>query len=139
MASDELTVDQKEVDKVRARLNATSDQTRNTVRKIAQQANRAKRNISLNGKPSLRRVLLADMLIDAIEQDAGETNLLEAALSHLGLRTAHTLGFDVGTLDIDAIGRMSELLAAISDGQLGLQYNTQNNTFTIGEQKADKK
>lgn len=139
MASDELTVQEKEVDVVRAKLNATDDKTRETIRKIAQQANRAKRNISLNGKPSLRRVLLADMLIDVVLEDSGNTDLLDTALRHLGLRTDHTLGYDVGSLDIDAIAKMSELHAAIKSGQLSVQYNTQNNTFTISGQKADKK
>lgn len=138
MPSDELTVDTKEVEKVRARLNATSDDVRETVRKIAQQANRAKRNISLNGKPSLRRVLLADMLIDAIEDNDGSTDLLYTLLRHVGARTEHTLGYDVGSLDIDKITQMSETVGAIRAGRLGLQYNTQTNMFDIVEQKGQK-
>lgn len=138
MASDELTVDPTEVEKVRARLNATDDKTRETVRKIAQQANRAKRNISLNGKPSLRRVLLADMLISAVEDGSGDTDLLDTVLRHLQLRSDHTLGYDIGSLDIDAITKMSGLLSAIRAGTVGLQYNSNNNTFTIGEQEGQK-
>lgn len=135
MPSDELTVDAKEVEKVRARLNATSDDVRETVRKIAQQANRAKRNISLNGKPSLRRVLLADMLIDAVEDNDGSTDLLYTLLRHVGARTEHTLGYDVGSLDIDKITQMSDTISAIRAGRLGLQYNINNNMFDIVEQE----
>ncbi len=135
MPSDELTVDPKEVDKVRARLDATTKDVRETVRKIAQQANRAKRNISLNGKPSLRRVLLADMLIDAIEDNDGSTDLIYTLLRHVGARTEHTLGYDVGSLDIDKITQMSDTISAIRAGRLGLQYNTNNDMFDIVEQE----
>ncbi len=135
MPSDELTVDPKEVEKVRTKLNSSTETTRETVRKIAQQANRAKRNISLNGKPSLRRVLLADMLIDAIEDSDGNTDLLYTLLRHADARTEHTLGYDVGSLDIDKITKMSETLSAIRAGRLGLQYNTNTEMFDIVEQK----
>jgi hypothetical protein len=138
MPSDEITVDQAEVDKVRTRLNSTDDKTRETVKKIAQQANRAKRNISLNGKPSLRRVLLADMLINTIEQDGGETNLVEAMLRKLEARSERTLGYDIGTLDIDKITKMSELLAAIRSGSAAMQYNTNQDTFDIVEQEGQQ-
>lgn len=135
MPSDELTVDPKEVEKVRTKLSSSSETTRETVRKIAQQANRAKRNISLNGKPSLRRVLLADMLIDAVEDSTGNTDILETVMQHLKLRTDHTLGYDVGSLDIDAITKVSDMLSALRTGKVDMQYNSNTNTFTISEQK----
>lgn len=138
--SDELTVDPKEVDKVRKRLESSTDEVRDSVRKIAQQANRAKRNISLNGKPSLRRVLLADTLIDMITESAGTVDLLEATLTHIGVRTDHTLGYDVGGLDIDSIQKMSVILEAIRANTTALQYNTTTNTFSLVKaEKASKK
>jgi hypothetical protein len=137
MPSDEITVDPSEVEKVRTRLTNTSEATREAIRKIAGQANRAKRNISLNGKPSLRRVLLADMLINIIEE-SGDTQLLETTMAHCGVRSERTLGHDIGTLDIDKITQMSNTLSAIRLGTLAMQYNTTNNTFNIVEQKADR-
>lgn len=135
MPSDELLVDKSEVEKVRAKLNAASEATRESIRKIAQQANRAKRNISLNGKPSLRRVLIADLLIDAIEDSDGNTDLIYTLLRHHAARSEHTLGYDIGSIDIDKVTQMSETLGAIRAGRLGLQYNTNSNMFDIVEQK----
>ena len=138
MASDEITVDQSEVEKVRTKLNSSSEKTRETVKKIAQQANRAKRNISLNGKPSLRRVLLADMLIDAINDDDGDSNALEVMMRHIGIRTERTLGYDIGVLDIDKITKMSDLTAALRSGKAAMQYNTNTDTFDIVEQEGQQ-
>jgi hypothetical protein len=135
MSSDEIEVDPAEVTRVRERLAGCSDTVRETVRQVAQQANRAKRNISLQGKPSLRRVLLAETLITAVEDSDGTSQLLEAALSHLGLRSNRTLGYDVGSLDIDAITQLSNLLDALRKGTVDLQYNSNNDTFTVSGQK----
>jgi hypothetical protein len=135
MASDEIGVDPTEVTRVRERLAATDEATRNTVRQVAQQANRAKRNISLQGKPSLRRVLLAEMLISAVEDGNGKPDVLEAVLRHLELRSTRTLGYDVGSLDIDNVTKVSNLLDAIRKGTVDLQYDSDNDTFTISEQK----
>lgn len=133
MASDEITVDPKEVELTRVKLNEASEKTRDTIKKIAQQANRAKRNISLNGKPSLRRVLLADLLIDTVAHDDGETNLLEALLRKVDARSERTLGYDVGVLDIDKITKMSDLLVAVRNGRAAMQYNSNQDTFDIVE------
>ncbi len=78
------------------------------------------------------------MLIDAIEDNDGSTDLLYTLLRHVGARTEHTLGYDVGSLDIDKITQMSETIGAIRAGRLGLQYNTQTNMFDIVEQKGQK-
>lgn len=138
MPSDEIAVDPIEIDRVRSRLNNTSEPTREAIRKIAGQANRAKRNISLNGKPSLRRVLLADMLIGMVEE-SGDTQLLDTVMAHCGARSDRTLGHDVGTLDIDKITQMLAVLSAIQLGTATMQYNTTTNTFGITGQEADKK
>jgi len=141
MASDELTVNPKEVEIVRKRLKDATDEVRNTVRTIAQQANRAKRNISLNGKPSLRRVLLADMLIDVITESAGTADLLVATMTHIGVRTAErTIGHDVGGLDVDSIQKISAILDAVRANTTTLQYDTDTDTFhLVAVEKKSKK
>ena len=133
MPSDEITVAEHEVEAVKKKLNETSSDVRETIRKIAQQANRAKRNISLNGKPSLRRVLLAEMLITVIQADAAQTNLLDALLRHIEARTDKTLGYDVGSLDLEHIVKMSDLTAAIDSGKAAMQYNNNTDKFEIIE------
>lgn len=135
LATDELTVDQSEVEKVRKRLERSTEATKESVRKIAQQANRAKRNISLSGKPSLRRVLIADFLIGAIEQSDGTTDLVETILEHCGARTAKTLGHDIGGLEIGTIETMTAVLTAIKNKTKSVIYNNNNNRFDIVDQK----
>jgi hypothetical protein len=131
--SDEIAVTPGEVEKVRKKLSEVSEPTRETVKKIAQQANRAKHNISLNGKPSLRRVLLADMLIDMVEESEGNTDVLDAAMRYVHVRTDRTLGYDVGVLTIEAITKMSALLAALRSGKAALEYQQQHERFDFIE------
>ena len=135
IVTDELTVDQSEVDKVRKRLDQSSEATKASVRKIAQQANRAKRNISLSGKASLRRVLLADLLISAIEQSDGTTDLIEAILEFCGARSAKSLGYDIGGLEIGTIAFMNTVLEAVQNKTKSVIYNNNNNRFDIVDQK----
>jgi hypothetical protein len=131
--SDEIPVAKSEVDKVRNKLNAAPEATRDTVKKIAQQANRAEHNISLNGKPTLRRVLLADMLIEMIDESSGTTEVLDAALRYVKARSKRTLGYDVGVLNIEAITKMSALLAALRSGKAALEYQQQHERFDFIE------
>lgn len=132
-ALDELTVDDSEIEKVKQRLAQTDEQTRTAVKKIASQANRAGRNISLSAKPSLRRVLIADFLIGAIEQGDGATDLLDAILRHCDSRSKNTIGYDVGGLDIDKAQQAADTLTAIRHRVLDVIYN--NNRFDIVDQK----
>lgn len=112
LPSDDLLVSEDHVHKLRERLNNSNRNVQDTARALAKEASAARRSISLSGKPSIRRALLVELMLDALQQTNGTTELLDQAIDKLGYRNSNTLGASLGALDIEQITKMSELLTS---------------------------
>ena len=129
--SDDITVSDDEVRKLRNRLENSSHAVRLTAKRLAKEAAAVKRSVSLSGKPSLRRFAIVSTMLDYLDEDEGTGDALDAALRYIDARGDDTLGAAVGNLDIAQVQKMSDVLADIKAGTLDMQYQATSNTFTI--------
>jgi hypothetical protein len=130
LPSEGVTVDPDQIAKLRERLNKSDVLVKEVARALAKQASEAKRSISLSGKPSLRRYLLVELMLDALDLGEGDPGIVEALLrEHSEITT--TLGAALGGLDIEQITKMSTTLKQIKNGEVAIQYN--NDTYTVGK------
>jgi len=109
---DELLVSESHVELLRLRLNKNSKAIKDTARELAKQASAAKRTISLSGKPSVRRALIVEFILDALEPVDGTTELIDKVLSQTSIQRDDTLGATLGKCTIEQIIQMSELLTS---------------------------
>jgi len=137
LPSETLLVDAVTVDALRERLENTDAKTKETARAIAKQAAAVQRSISLSGKPSLRRLLLIEFMIEAIEESEGTDQLIDVIIQHCRLDQPNTtIGAILGNLDLDQITKMSTALTQIREGAAAVTYNSNTNTYTYNTKEA---
>ena len=135
--SDDMPVHENEIDQLRLKLSKTSPAVQATAKTLAKEASAARRSISLSAKPTLRRALLADFMINALIDADGSTELLTSIVETLGYNQPIPLGAVLGGCNIEQINKMSALLSQIRDGSVAITYNQETNTFVV--QKAAQK
>jgi hypothetical protein len=135
--SDDVAIDDQTVTQLRAKLAKSPKTVQETAKTLAKEASAARRSISLSGKPTMRRAMLVDYMINALTEGDGTPSLINAIVDVCGYRTDETLGAILGGLDIEQITQMSEMLSWIQDGTMAITYNNETNTFSV--QKADQK
>jgi len=130
LPSEGVTVDERHIADLRTRLNKSTTKIKESAKALAKQASENKTPISLTAKPSMRRYLLAQFMIDALELGEGDTGIVEA-VTREHAQVSSTLGAALGGCDIEQINKMSTMLQQIKDGIVAVTYNTDNSTFTV--------
>jgi hypothetical protein len=132
LPSEGVTVDEQHIADLRTRLNKSTTKIKEAAKTLAKEASANKTPISLTAKPSMRRYLLAQLMIDALELGDGDSGIIEAIVrSQIQITT--TLGAALGSCDIEQITKMSTLFKSIKDGNVTVTYNTDNGTYTVQE------
>jgi hypothetical protein len=129
LPSEGVTVDEQHIAELRTRLNKNTAKVKESAKALAKQASENKTPISLTAKPSMRRYLLAQFMIDALELGDGDTGIVEAIVRDQ-IQITSTLGAALGSCDIEQITKMSTLLKSIQDGSVAVTYND-NGTYTV--------
>jgi hypothetical protein len=135
--SDDVAIDEETVLRLRAKLAKTNKTVQESAKQLAKEASAARRSISLSGKPTMRRAMLVEMMIDALCEGDGSPSLISAMIDVSGYRTDEPLGAILGGLDVEQITQMSTMLSWIKDGTMAITYNNETNTFSV--QKAVQK
>lgn len=116
-------LDKETIKVLRARILALPDDQRATIAKITRQANYAKRSISLQENPTMRRYRIAEMLIDLVNFD-GDVMTLSALVTHIDSRYhGRALGAQVGNLSSGDAVKIQLLIAALDDGSATLKIS----------------
>lgn len=130
LPSEGVTVDEHHIAELRTRLNKSTPEIKAAAKALAKQASDNKTPISLTAKPSMRRYLLAQFMIDALEAGDGDPGVIEAIVADT-MPQAATLGATLGTSDIEQITKMSTLLQQIKNGDVAVTYNSDNGTYSV--------
>ena len=119
-----------EVEIIRRALNASTQEVKNAVKATTQEASGAKTTLSLQGKPTLRRILIARMMLECYTEDPTRV-VMQGVLEHHGFYNGTTIGASLGALTLDEISAMGTTLKQINDRTLELVYNGNTNSITI--------
>lgn len=135
---DEIPCDPAQIEQIRQAMKQSKPEIREAIQITAQEANKAKMTLSLNGKPTLRRAAIAQMMLDIYTADCtNNREYLRTILQHLNLYQ-NDIGTTLGALDLDKISAIAETHGYIEQGDLQVVYNTETDTFSVttkGKQK----
>ena len=135
--SDDVAIDEETVTRLRAKLAKSPKAVQESAKILAKDASAARRSISLSGKPTVRRAMLVDFMIDALAESDGEMALLYTIVDNCGLLNGEPLGAILGGCDVQQITQMSTVLSWVQDGTAAVIYNSETGTFSV--QKAEQK
>ena len=130
LPSEGVTIDEQHIADLRTRLNKSTPEIKTAAKTLAKQASDNKTPISLTAKPSMRRYLLVQFMLDALELGDGDTGIIEATAREV-TQISTTLGAALGGCDIEQITKMSTLLQQIKDGSVTVTYNTDTSTYSV--------
>jgi hypothetical protein len=97
------------------------------------EATAAKTTLSLQGKPTLRRVAIAHFMLDIYMADhTNEREYMRMLLRHHNIYTDN-IGTSLGRLDLPEINQMVETHIKVQNGELTVTYEANTDTFHIAE------
>lgn len=126
----DIEVAAEEVELIRKVLNAATREVKDAVKLTTQEASAAKTTLSMQGKPTLRRALIAHIMLDCYTEDPTRT-IMQGLLAHHDMWDNNTIGSSLGKLDISKISTLAETVKQQIDGDIELEYDGANNTVTI--------
>ena len=126
----DLDVAIEEVELIRAVLNAATREVKDAVKLTTQEASAAKTTLSMQGKPTLRRALIAHVMLDCYTEDPTRV-IMQGLLDHHRMWDGKTIGSSLGRLDIPQISALAETVKQQIDGDIELEYNGATNSITI--------
>jgi hypothetical protein len=126
----DIEVASEEVELIRRVVNAATADVKNAVKTTTQEASAAKTTLSLSGKPTLRRVLIARMMLDCYTGDPTRV-IMQGVLEHHGVYNNKDIGSSLGALDIGKISAIMETVKGINDGNVDIAYHGDTNSITI--------
>ena len=111
-------------------LNAASREVKDAVKLTAQEASAAKTTLSMQGKPTLRRALIAHIMLDCYTEDPTRV-IMQGLLNHHDMWDHNTIGSSLGKLDIPQISALAETVKQQIDGDIEIEYDGATNSITI--------
>jgi hypothetical protein len=126
----DLEVAIEEVEQIRAVLNAASREVKDAVKLTTQEASAAKTTLSMQGKPTLRRALIAHIMLDCYTEDPTRV-IMQGLLNHHYFWDHNTIGSSLGKLDIPQISALAETVKKQIDGDIEIEYDGATNSITI--------
>jgi hypothetical protein len=119
-------------------MRQSTPEIKEAIQTTAQEANKAKMTLSLNGKPTLRRAAIAQLMLDIYAADCSNNReYMRTLLQHLNIYQ-NDIGTTLGALDLDKISAIAETHGHIEQGDLQVVYNSETDTFSVttkGKQK----
>lgn len=131
----EMPVAEAEVEKLRTLVNTAPKEVKQAIKQTVSEASQAKTTLSLQGKPDLRRVVIADFMLDVyIADNTNEREYMRTLLRHHG--HDHTnIGATLGRLSLSEISKLGETHAKVQTGTASVEYQANTDTFSITESK----
>jgi len=119
-----------EVDIIKRALNGSTREVKEAIKTTTQEASAAKTTLSLQGKPTLRRIMIARMMLECYTEDPTRM-VMQGVLEHHGFYNGTTIGASLGALNLTKISAMGQTLQQINDRTLELVYHGETNSITI--------
>ena len=132
-AEPEMPVADSEVEKLRTLVNTAPKDVKLAIKETVSEASQAKTTLSLQGKPDMRRVVIADFMLDVYVADStNEREYMRTLLRHHG--HDHTnIGATLGRLSLSEISQLGETHAHVQNGTMSVTYQANTDTFSITE------
>ena len=129
----ELPVADSEVEKLRGLVSTAPKDVKQAIKETVTEASQAKTTLSLQGKPDLRRVVIADFMLDVyLSDNTNEREYMRTLLRHHG--HDHTnIGATLGRLSLSEISKIGETHAKVQTGTSSVTYQANTDTFSITE------
>ena len=131
----DLPVAQAEIDQIRQLVNTAPRDIKAAIMATTKEATQAKCALSLQGKPSLKRVVTAHLMLDVYTSDCTrEREYMRVLLRHHGLDSSD-IGAALGNADLSTISSIGETHSMVEAGTLSLVYDANTDNFQIGATK----
>lgn len=132
-SGDGLGIDPQEVESIRTLVNSAPKDVKKAIMATTAEATAAKTTLSLQGKPTLRRVAIAHFMLDIYMADhSNEREYMRTLLQHHDFYTDN-IGTSLGRLDLPEINQMVETHTKLQDNTLSIEYDANTDQFRITE------
>jgi hypothetical protein len=133
LSGDGLGIDPTEIETIRNLVNTAPKDVKHAIKETAAEASQAGTTLSLQGKPTLRRVAIAHFMLDTYMADhTNEREYMRMLLRYHNLYTDN-IGTSLGRLDLPEINQMVETHIKVQNGELTVMYEANTDTFHIAE------
>jgi hypothetical protein len=131
----ELPVSETEIENLKSLINTAPREVKQAIKDTAAEATKAKATLSLQGKPDLRRVVIASLMLDIYIADCtNNREYMRTLLRHHN--HDHTdIGATLGRLTLSQISQIGETHAQVQQNTLCMDYNATTDSFSIIESK----
>lgn len=129
----ELPVADSEIENLRRLVSTAPKPVREAIKQTVSEASQAKTTLSLQGKPDLRRVVIADFMLDVYIADcSNDREYMRTLLAHHGYGSAN-IGATLGRLSLTQISQLGETHAKVQNSTYSVTYTANTDTFSITE------
>lgn len=129
----ELPVADSEIENLRNLVSTAPKPVREAIKQTVSEASQAKTTLSLQGKPDLRRVVIADFMLAVYIADcANNREYMRTLLNHHG-HDSSDIGATLGKLSLTQISQLGETHAKVQNGTHSVTYNQNTDKFSITE------
>ena len=131
----DLPVSVTEIENLKSLVNTAPREVKQAIKDTAAEATKAKTTLSLQGKPDLRRVVIASLMLDIYVADCtNNREYMRTLLRHHN--HDHTdIGATLGRLTLPQISQIGETHAQVQQNTLSMDYNATTDQFSITESK----
>lgn len=131
--SDTIEISPKQIDEIRALVNTAPKEVKTAIQATTKEAQNAGTTLSLNGKPTLRRVACADLMLLIYMADCSDDRrYMRTLLEHHQFFNTD-IGTSLGRLDLPGISLLGETHNHVQNGTAELTYNHTTDQFSITE------
>jgi hypothetical protein len=131
--SDTIEVSAKQIEQIRVLVNSAPKEVKEAIQATTKEAQKAGTTLSLNGKPTLRRVACADLMLTVFLADwTNDREYMRTLLRHHDLYV-DDIGTSLGRLDLPEISTIGETNNHVQNGTAELTYNENTDQFSITE------
>lgn len=138
LVGDELPCEPEQIEEIRAMINKAPVEVKKAIQATTQEASQAKTTLSLNGKPTLRRAVIAQLMFDVYGYDCtNDREYMRALLQHINIFQAD-IGTTLGAAHLDKISLIGETHSAVEQGDLFISYDTTADKISITTESTKK-
>jgi len=138
LAGDELPCSTEQIDQMRTMISKAPAEVKKAIQATTQEASQAKTTLSLNGKPTLRRAVIAQLMYDIYTYDNSNNREYMRTLLRHHMIYQTDIGTSLGATDLDKISLIGETHTAVEQGDLNLSYDPNADQFSITKESKQK-